>query len=257
MKYGKLWQQTVVFTIPQDMRFLCLDYKRYKKLIKNATVVSVFHIWKYLYNIKTIDTKLYNIFKQVKAHLSCTDNNVSNYVQQNDDKMNINDTFVNTLLKLKLLNEKTIYKLQKRIKKRMFVDNDKNSRLNYKMILSLFANAQFKFLCLSNVTTWIQHAIFQLANEVHECPICFNEFSNMNHFVTKCGHVVCIDCALCMTNAHVLKKGTFHNKLAHGIHSLGKPVMCPLCRDQSAFHNYQCIHKSYALHQTINGHVDV
>ena len=98
-------------------------------------------------------------------------------------------------IKLCDLNRRTLYKVCKKLDKRLL----KNGRAAKDWYLKAVEDRKFKFLGCRELTS------IRLCMEPHECPICFEPLTVENSAITRCCHAYCIECATKMWKLDVLR----------------------------------------------------
>ena len=90
------------------------------------------------------------------------------------------------LLSICDINHRTLYKLCKKIDKKLVRDGEESAKKWYKWVCDTNA---YKFLgCreLDNIKLNITPV---------ECPICFEKVTGSNSYIPKCSHICCKECA--------------------------------------------------------------
>lgn len=215
----------MVRKLPPMMQDACLDYKKYKKLskqnstndssrIKNALVGDVNAV-EHIFRMHTKDQKSTFCFR------SCIFTLIPFTSHEN--------SHLTLIYEYARLNTKCLYKICKRLDKRLGINTFMSWYEHVKMKrLYTFSN-RYNHVCLS-----IDAAAFT----PDECPICFESQSDKPYFVLACGHIVCQQCTFSLLGVSTAK-GTTHNRIAYGCYTKPTASKCPICRDSSAFLEYK------------------
>lgn len=177
-----------------DLRSTCMNYKKYKKISKDVTLAKVCKIFTQLRNDVKLVCGTFNKYRK-------------------------DPNSIGMLIKYTKFNVKCIYKVCKRLDKRLCTT----------IFMQWFRKIQ---------TQRRKYKIFNkayLASVEEECPICFDPVQEA--IALSCGHSVCVKCALGMLSMSQ-RNGTIHNLIAYGRYCNANASKCPLCRDALAFNNY-------------------
>ena len=217
MKYGEEWANRCK-ELSDELAAQAINYKTYKKITKTEQTAE------------TILAKLENDIHKVIMFM--------NSIQNNRQKRALSllcecsrqsTTFpVNEIASFMVLNERTCYKLCKRLDKRLQT-NIFSSWLRNKR-----NDKTIPFLSRSEIT-YLQ-TLLKCFPE-HECPICLEPVQT-DFLITSCGHILCTPCTLQMLQVSHLK-GKLFNKIAYGLYDKKTRVNCPVCRDNKAFSSYK------------------
>jgi len=211
MKFGQTWKNEIK-SMPIFLQDNAINYKKYKKVSK------VFDDTDTIKRMLTNDLKnCENIYRRI--HKSATCKPKLCFAQQQIDNK--------TVLKFAKLNQRCIYKLCKRIDKRKGINKMKEfyNGLILDPTMHMFSRKEHVLLDLNSA--------FETNTE---CPICLEPFHD-DVLVLKCGHLLCLNCSL---DVHGVKnkKGTIHNRIAHGAFMNKNASKCPVCQSKKAFQDF-------------------
>jgi hypothetical protein len=184
MKFKHIWIQKLE-ELPIGLQTECIDYKKWKK-IKSSYNLEI------LLNNECIHVD--KIFNNKKNIINCYSKNFSK----------------KELYNYAILNKKCLYKLIKRLNKRLKCNL--NSLLN-----------KYDFCCGYKLKK-LELNIFGYNDD---CPICLEKPSQI--IIMDCGHVICVDCVKKLYNIDQLK-GTLQNLISYSIYYNKKIPKCPECR---------------------------
>lgn len=211
MKYSKEWKDKITI-FPDSLINSSINYKKWKKILKsNDNNIDVL-LNTLEQECRKLDIIFKNLYKHVIFHRW--------WYREHID--------INIVLEYAQLNTRTIYKLCKKINKKL-ISKNATKWLNNRVKLHTYA-----FLG-SHMTRYLEYIVGRNDNVNNlECPICFHEKienDNTSYLILPCGHEICFECALQQTKMTTYK-GTWFNLLASA-----NPIdcKCPICRMPMAF----------------------
>jgi len=213
MKFGKEWEKRSLL-LPLALQNKVYSYKKWKKISKSSNR-SIDLIIKKIKRI-FIDFHKYFINECKKTIVQKTNCLVSHYD-------------IEILLELYELNKQTLYKICKRLDKRLNIDIFK--KLNKTLLKNKIELFWIKRLKLEKEIKNIEM--------LEACPICFEDYNIKNNIciITNCGHIFCIKCFYKITNAYKLN-GYIIEVINYNYRNMINNMDCPICRNKKPFLNF-------------------
>lgn len=205
MKYGHKWKQDIKQIHPKFQPF-CINYKKWKKIIKCDTILDIHSI------INVLDLECEQI-EQIFIKKQCTKNVFSCLFPQSLtlEKQKQMFEFVN-------INKQSIQKLVKRINK-----IHKTSKMTIWYNDSLDKYTFLKSKRLSKLK--INLGLIDL-----QCPICLDDMiEKSNRCILQCGHLLCKQCIRKIMGIECVI-GTLENIVSSIPYQELIKYKCPMCR---------------------------
>lgn len=218
MKFGKSWAAAVA-DLPDELRESCVPYAAWKKRTKQVGAFD----WARAMADLTRDCK------RVDCALGGAPRRLGGAIGELLCPGVRADVLKSDLLAFVELNRTCVRKLCKRIDKR-----GAEPRAVPWLRACCGAHA-YAFLETATVAK-LELAAGRAGSE-RECPVCMEPFGDRGGgraLVLRCGHAVCVGCALRMTGASGVY-GTLYNALAYARARWPGRSRCPLCRSAIAF----------------------
>lgn len=201
MKFMRTWLE-LFLELPERMRETCISYKKWKKVAKNGDVVDI---------IPQLERECKRVEKNFMRGLSesgciwggmkCAKVDLLSYAQMND---------------------KCLYKVCKRLDKRMVPAPGAQAWLR-----KTKSDLKYKFMGSCELTS------LAITLPV-ECGVCMEDVDCVA--IAKCGHYLCKDCLANMYNMNG-RKGTYQNLIMYDDYVSNKK--CPFCRVRRPFERVQ------------------
>lgn len=189
MKWRQQWSK-LLSDLPQQMQLTSINYKLWKKLVKQTYINNDTLLIKLQGDIAIVDREFRKAIadcKKYRHHI------VHKYAK---------------------INKTTLYKIIKKCDKIRGTEfrNWYNKRMN---AISFCNGIALKRLEI------------EIEGYHEECPLCFDKQSEV--IILECGHCICQECCKQMYGVAQLR-GTLTNVIHHAIYEVGNHPTCPICR---------------------------
>lgn len=184
--------------LPDGMRETCISYKKWKKIAKKGDVVDI------IPQLERECNRVERLFMRGLQQSSCICSRIQ--YQQKD------------ILKYAQMNDRCLYKVCKRLDKRMTPAPGAQAWLR-----KTKTDLKYKFMGSSELTTLS-------LNMPVECGVCMDNVECVA--IAKCGHYLCIECLEHMYHMNG-RKGTYRNLIMYD--DFVKNKTCPFCRVKRPF----------------------
>lgn len=192
MKFMRSWLE-MFLELPDCMRGACVSYKKWKKIAKNGSSEDI------IPQLEKECRRVEKVFVRGLEDSGCVWGSIK-YSRQD-------------LLKFAQMNNMCLYKVCKRLDKRMMPAPGAQAWLR-----KTKTELTYKFMGSGEMTC------LSIKLPV-ECGVCLEMVDKVA--IAKCGHYVCVDCLANMYHMNG-RKGTFQNLIMYDDYLSHKP--CPFCR---------------------------
>lgn len=205
MKFKRTWEKELT-ALPFSLRIECIDYKAWKKRIKNKQV----DVEDLLTLLKNDMNRIEYIFKKtVRNSEKCIVPILGCYCSMCFE--------YNSIYAFIKLNKTCVYKIAKKC------DKHRGTKL---MSWYNIQKKDYSF-CGGYRYTYVEAHVN--GDVLQECPICLEE--QHMEVILDCGHCICKDCAKGLFGIQKDEHGTFTNLVNYALYTKHiKPPKCPICR---------------------------
>lgn len=223
MHWNRILQEKLS-QLPDSLKSRCIDYKLWKKSTKSSVLFDDFIIVELYTTCKRVDKVFQRIFSDLHDKISLSKCIAWISFCSEKEKYTVEE-----LLIFAQINKTTVYKICKRIDKRINRRGDKGNALSW--LCDMKMQHKFQFMGGAKLTV-----LEMTANSTTpiECPICLENVDQV--VVSHCGHYMCLECVFSLCKIQNRYTGYLYNIL-----SFRDKTICPMCRAWNPFENFMVI----------------